>query len=96
MAKGMFNGYISAKGSKALSPAVKAKILEAPEGWARAFQVTLYDKEGAPVVLRGKAYLSKEGGLTAKVGMPLDFESLLIEVEADVATDEESLANSLL
>ena len=96
MAKGMLNGYISAKGSKNLSPAVKAKILEAPEGSVRVFQVKMFDAEGNPVILKGKAYISKEGGLTAKVSMPLDFESALVEGKAETEANEESLANSLL
>jgi len=101
MAKGMLSGYLSAKNSKALSPAVKAKILEAPDGMVRKFRVVgFFDANGEPVVLQGKVRVSKEGGLTCQVGLPVEIESFLAPSAGEKApeTDEgkAKLADSLL
>jgi len=105
MAKGIITGNLSLSLGKkrSLSNAQKAQILaKDEEGRERVFAVTLYTKEGEPVVFKGKVYPSKStGGLTARIAAHVDFESYLEfpkehKGEESSAEGSEELLNALL
>ncbi len=81
-------GFMSVSHSKDLSPAVKEKVLEAPEGQEVAFRKVLIDPDtNEEVVITGKAYVSKAGGLSSRVAFKMKgVEKILKDAKAPKTT----------
>jgi hypothetical protein len=94
MAIVQMNGNLTISKSKGWDEAVKEEILNTPEGKERMLRLLLLDSAGNEVILQGRVYKSKNGGLTARFNCKADAEIVEIgDVDQEDGVESKNVEN---